>query len=418
MTEKLFQFIWQFQYFNAAELRTVNDENLQVIFPGVLNRDQGPDFLNAQVRIEGMLLAGSVELHLKASQWYLHGHHLDPHYKNVILHVVFENDLDEQSIPVLELQQRIPKLLLERYADLMGSPHFIACASSLDQVKPITWASWKDRLLAERLSRKSSVIFGFLEQNGWHWEECFWWLLCRSFGARVNADAFEQVARSIPLKILARHKQQIHQVEALLFGQAGLLHRKFNEAYPKLLQREYRFLRKKWVLQMVHAPMYFLRMRPGNFPSVRLAQLAVLIQQSAHLFSKVLELEKAADLFHMFDVTANDYWHYHYRFDEPSGFKRKKLGKDMIRNIIINTVIPVLFAYGLYHKEENQRMKAINWLGQLEAEDNSIIKGFSDLDIKCSSAFDTQALIELKTKYCDNRYCLQCAIGNAVLKIT
>jgi hypothetical protein len=414
--EKLLQYIWQFQYFNKSELQTATGERLQIIYPGKLNTNQGPDFTDAQIKIDNTTLAGTIELHLKSSQWNEHGHSEDGNYKNVILHVVFENDLSSSTIPVLELQPRISNLLLDKYTDLMNSPNFIPCARSLSEVREITWLSWKERLLAERLTRKSSIVFKFLEENNAHWEESFWWTLARNFGMKVNTEAFEAVARSLSINILAKHKHQIHQLEALLFGQAGLLEQNFNEDYPKLLQREYSFLKKKYDLKPVHNAVHFLRMRPGNFPTIRLSQLAVLIQNSAHLFSKILETEKVSEIKKIFDVTANDYWHYHYRFDEASAFKKKTIGKDMIENVIINTIVPVLFVYGLYHKEEKYKSKAILWLEELSAEVNSITKGFAALKLQNESAFDSQAFIELKTQYCDHKRCLQCAIGNALLK--
>lgn len=414
--EKLLQYIWQFQYFNKSELKTTAGEQLQIIYPGKLNSNQGPDFTNAQIKIDNTILVGSIELHLKASQWNEHGHSTDANYKNVILHVVFENDLPVSSVPVLELQPRISNLLLDRYTDLMNSASFIPCANAVSEVKEITWLSWKERLLAERLTRKSSIVFKFLDENNAHWEESFWWMLARNFGTKVNSEAFESVARSIPVNILAKHKNQIHQLEALLFGQANLLDVNFSEDYPKLLQREYKFLKKKYDFKTIHSPVHFLRMRPGNFPTIRLSQLAALIQNSAHLFSKILEIENVSEVKKLFDVTANDYWHYHYQFDEASSFKKKVIGKDMIDNVIINTIVPVLFAYGLYHKEEKYKNKAIRWLDELSAEVNSITKGFTNLKLSNKSAFDSQAFIELKTQYCDSKRCLQCVVGNALLK--
>ena len=416
MTEKLFQYIWQFQYFNKSELQTYSGEKLEVIFQGIPNINQGPDFLNAQIKIGNTILIGSIELHLKTSHWNDHGHDHDENYKNVILHVVFEHDTEETKLPLLELQSRISKMLLHRYASLMDASSFIACAGSIDQVREIVWISWKERLLAERLTRKSHLIFQYLEQNKFHWEEIFWWMLARNFGIKVNSDGFEAIARSLSVNILAKHKNQIHQLEALLFGQAGLLNSEFIEEYPKLLRREYQFLQRKYNLSPIQIPIYFLRMRPGNFPTIRLAQLAVLIQNSAHLFSKIIESEYVKEIKKLFYVTANDYWHYHYTLEELSPFKKKTLGEDMINNLMINTVVPVLFAYGMYHKNEHLRNRAIRWLEELEAESNSITKGFKHLKLTNKSAFDSQAYIELKTQYCDQKRCLSCAVGNGLLK--
>ena len=414
--EKLLQYIWQLQYFNKSELRTTTGEELEIIFPGKLNTNQGPDFIQARIKIDNTILVGSIELHLKTSHWNDHGHSKDPNYNNVILHVVFEDDEPPASLPVLELQPRISNLLLERYSDLMNSSYFIPCGHSVSQVKEITWLSWKERLVAERLTRKSTNVLRLLEESKGHWEETFWWLLARSFGMKVNSDAFESVAKTIPISILGKHKNQIHQVEALLFGQAGLLKGAFAEEYPKLLQREYAFLRKKYDLATVHDSIQFLRMRPGNFPTVRLAQLAALIQNSVHLFSRVLEIEKVTELRKLFGVTANDYWHYHYQFDQASSFKKKVIGSNATNNIIINTIVPVLFAYGALHKEEKYKARAINWLEDLEPEVNFISRGFAALGVETKSAFDSQALIELKTQYCDDKNCLRCAVGNMVLK--
>lgn len=427
MTERLLQFIWQFQYFNKSELSTTAGEKVQITFPGQYNTNQGPDFSDAKIKIGKTTWAGSVELHIKTSDWKKHNHQGDKNYNNVILHVVWDDDggrnsvpanKTEQSsvVPVVELKDRVSKILLQRYEELMNSSSFIPCEKSIHSVRDITWKSWKDRLQAERLMRKAKTAETFLQQNNYHWEETFWWMLARNFGMKVNADAFEAMARSIPINVLAKHKSQIHQLEALLFGQAGLLGGKFSEDYPKLLQREYKFLKEKYKLKPIHQPVHFLRMRPGNFPTIRLAQLAALITESAHLFSKIKEAKTVKELTSWFDITANDYWHYHYRFNETAAFKKKKVGAAMIDNIIINTVAPVLFAYGSYHDEQKYKEKALKWLEQTAAESNSITKGFQQLGIENKNAFDSQALIELKNEYCNKKRCLDCGVGNAILK--
>lgn len=421
MTERLFQFIWQHQYFNKTELATTTGDALQVVSAGHHNTNQGPDFLDAKIKIGAALWAGSVELHIKTSGWEKHNHQADKNYNNVILHVVWEDDTRQNGvlknqIPVMELKDRVSKILLQRYADLMNGSSFIACEKSITTVKDISWKSWKDRLLAERLLRKSEHVKSFLEDNNFHWEETFWWLLARNFGIPVNADAFEAVARSVPLSMIAKHKTRIHQLEALLLGQAGLLEQKFNTDYPRLLQQEYQFLKRKYGLKPIKMPVHFLRMRPGNFPSIRLAQLAMLIMGSAHLFSRIKEAGAVKEVMKWFDVTANDYWHYHYRFDEVSPFKKKNLGTTMIDNVIINTLAPVLFAYGNFHNEQRYKDKAIHWLEETSAETNTITKGFGQLGIQSKTGFDSQALIELKNEYCNKKRCLECGVGNFLLK--
>jgi hypothetical protein len=415
--EKLLQFIWQFGYYNSANLTTTEGEAMSVVFPGTLNRDGGPDFTNARIKIGETTFFGTVELHLKTSVWEKHRHGTDTQYRNVVLHVVFEHDKDlPHNIPVLELQPRISTLLLERYNALMNADAFIPCSSSIASVSDLVWVSWKERLLVERLTRKAERLLSQLQESKGHWEETLWWMLARNFGSKVNGDAFEAIAKSIPLTVLAKHRSSIHQVEALLLGQAGLLEGEFDDEYPKLLQREYRYLQKKLFLQPIAIPLQFLRMRPVNFPTIRLAQLAVLLQQLSHLCSKLLEANEITDIKPLFRVTANDFWHYHYTFNQASAFKRKTLGNDAIDNLLINTVVPLLFAYGIHHNEEKVNEKALRWLEQVSFEKNSITSGFANLGINGSSAYDSQAFIQLKNEYCQCRKCLQCAVGNHLLK--
>lgn len=423
ISERLLQFIWQFQYFDKADLFSSDGELVKVQYAGHYNTNQGPDFLNAKIVIGKTTWAGAVELHILSSDWKRHKHQTDKNYQNVILHVVWEKDDSNGNIPVLELKGRVSGILLRRYETLMTRSAFIPCENLVSSVKTITWNSWKERLLAERLMRKAKTADQFLKENKNHWEETFWWMLARNFGMKVNTDAFEAVARSIPVNILAKHKNQLQQIEALLMGQASLLNEKSNkelskDGYYTLLQREYKFLKEKYGLKPVYEPVHFLRMRPGNFPTIRLAQLAVLIQNSVHLFSRIREAESIKEVKNRFDATANDYWHYHYKFGEAGSFKKKKLGESMIENIIINTICPMLFAYGNYHNEQKHKDKALKWLEHTNAELNNITKGFSKLGIENKNAFDSQALIELKNEYCNKKSCLECGVGNAILKST
>jgi hypothetical protein len=298
----------------------------------------------------------------------------------------------------------------------MNADTFIPCEKHIHLINSLTWQSWKERMLIERLQTKTQTILHYLQKNNNHWEETFWWLLAKNFGAKLNSVAFEKTAQSISVNILAKHKDQIHQTEALLFGQAGLLDADLTEDYPKLLQREYLFLKKKYNLAKVEGSMIFLRMRPSNFPTVRLAQLAMLVHKSLHLFSKIKESPDVKDIKQLLNVTANDYWHYHYVFDEITAFKKKKLGEQMIDNILINTVVPILFAYGHYHNENIFKDKALQWLEQIKAEKNTITKGFTSLQVENKTAFDSQALIQLKNEYCNKKCCLDCSIGNKLVR--
>lgn len=416
MTERLLHFIWQFQYYNGGQLTTDSGEPVQIIFPGNYNTNQGPDFSNAKIMIGSTTWIGTVELHLHTTDWIKHLHQHDRQYNNVILHVVWEHDAVINIVPVLELGSRVSTILLKRYRELMDATSFIPCENSIARVHPLTWQSWRERLLAERLLRKSAQVQLYLQQNNYHWEETFWWMLARNFGMKVNADAFEAVARSIPFTTLFKQKHQLLQLEALLFGQAGLLDNDFTEEYPQLLQREYRFLQNKYQLKPVPIQLLFLRMRPVNFPTVRLAQLAMLLYEQAHLFTRIKEAGDTQTIRDWFNVTASEYWHYHYHFNECAAYKPKVLGTSMIDSLIINTIAPMLFTYGTYYRDQQCQDKAMQWLEETGVEINSIIKGFAEISITANSGYDSQALIELKTQYCDKKRCLECAIGNFLLK--
>ncbi|RXK59004.1 DUF2851 family protein [Lacibacter luteus] len=417
MNEHLLQYIWQHLYFNKEELLTVQNETLQIIFQGSRNTNQGPDFLEAKVNINAVTWVGNIELHIKTSDWIKHGHTGDMHYNNVVLHVVYENDLAiDNNLPVLELKNRISKNLLGYYKQLMEQNSFVPCSNQLQQVNELVWQSWKERMIAERLQQKSNLIQQLLQQSNRHWEETFWQLVARNFGAPLNADAFELVAKTLPVTLLAKHKNQIHQLEALLLGQAGLLNTDFSEDYPVMLQKEYRFLQTKHKLQPITRPLQFLRMRPSNFPTVRLAQLAMLIQQSSHLFSKVINARTIEQLRSMFTVTANDFWHYHYTLNEAGSFRKKNVGDVMVNNLLINTVIPLLFVYAQEQHNRALKEKVLQWLQQLPKEKNSITAKWEAVDVVHQSAFDSQVLLFLKKNYCDAKHCLQCAIGNSLLK--
>ncbi len=417
MNERLLQFIWQLQYYNRQELKTGDGETLSIFNPGIINTNQGPDFLNAKIKVNNTFWAGSIELHVLSSDWNSHHHSMDKNYGNIILHVVWKNDINlQESFPVLELQSLVSKILLQKFNKLMNAKSFIACETMIATITPMLWVSWKERLLVERMQRKTSVIFDFLGCNHNHWEETFWWLIARNFGNTVNSDSFEKLARSLPINILAKHKNQIHQTEALLFGQAGLLDKDFDEDYPKLLKKEYLFLKKKHQLLSSKQPLYFLRMRPSNFPSLRLAQLSMLIHKSVHLFSIIKETILLEDVKKLLSVTANDYWNYHYVFDEVSDYREKNIGQQMIHSLLINTIVPIIFAYGHHLRESKYKDRAMLWLEQIAEENNTITNGFKILGIENKNAFDSQALIQLKNDYCNQKRCLECAVGNKLLR--
>lgn len=417
MTEQLLQYIWQFQYFNLNDLCTTEGEQAIIINRGTHNKNQGPDFLKAIIKIAGTTWVGNVELHIRASDWQSHQHSGDKNYNNVILHVVWKNDKKlDLPFPVMELQGRVSKLLLGRYRELMKTGTFIPCEKNIHQADQLTWMAWKERLLVERLQEKSAIVLQCLAESTYHWEAVFWWLLAKNFGMKVNGEAFEKIARTLPVNLLAKHKNQVQQLEALLLGQAGLLQDNFADPYTIMLQKEYAFLQKKYQLTATNIPVHQLRMRPSNFPAVRLAQLAMLVNNSSHLFSKIIAVEKVEELKQLLDITANDFWHYHYVPGEASVYKEKKVGVQMVENMIINTIVPVLFAYAQHTGQNQYKDKALQWLQAIAAEKNTITKGYIFLGVPVKTAIDSQALIQLKNNYCNQKRCLECAVGNKILK--
>jgi len=420
MTEKLLHFIWQFQYFNKTNLITQEGEELVILNQGTLNTNQGPDFLLASVKMNNITFVGNIELHINASDWYKHKHSNDENYNNVILHVVWNYDkplvVKNKIIPTLELKTLVAKLLLQRYKSLMEFTTKIPCQTFLPALTSIGWMSWKERLAAERLENKATEILQLFQESKQHWEETFWWLLAANFGIKINQQVFKEIAQTIPVHILAKHKNQMQQLEALLLGQANFLNEKPTDEYTTLLQKEFQFLQHKYKLKKVNVKVLFLRMRPASFPTIRLAQLAMLIHNSSHLFSKIKELKTVEEVKLLFDITANDYWHYHYKLGEKTDYAPKHLGSQMVDNILINTIVPTLFAYGWYNKEESYKTKAIQWLQKISAEKNTIIKYWQTAEIAIQSAFDTQALLQLDKNYCKQLKCLECAVGNKILK--
>ncbi|HEX5155025.1 MAG TPA: DUF2851 family protein [Parafilimonas sp.] len=421
MNERLLQFIWQFRYFNQSGLSTTDGKPLQIIHPGMLNRNSGPDFSEARIKIAGTTWVGNIELHVQASHWYQHKHELDKNYNNVILHVVWINDkevLDDihQPIATLEMQSLVPKITLQRFEHLMQTADPIPCASALPALSEVSWLSWKERLIAERLQEKSNLIMHWLKESNNNWEEVFWISLCRSFGMRVNAEVFEQIAMTVTVNLLAKHKGQIHQLEALLLGQAGLLHGEFEETYAIMLQKEYNFLSKKYGLSPVKKQPAFLRMRPSNFPTLRMAQLAMLVYQSNHLFSTIKSANKLNEFFQWFDVTANDFWTYHYTLNDAAVYRPKAMGNSFIRHIIINTIVPVLFAYGVNKNDGAWKDRSLNFLMEIEPEENVITKQWQAYGVANKNALESQALIHLKNNYCDKKLCLDCAVGVKLLR--
>lgn len=422
MRESFLHFLWRSRRFNAQNLLSTENHPIEILHIGEHNTHAGPDFFNARLRIAQTLWAGNVEMHLRSSEWLAHGHSKDPAYDNVVLHVVLEDDQpvfrpNGERIPCLELRGRIPPKLLENYQRLEHEQAWIPCQHFFRNVPEVLRLNWLDRLLVERLEQKTAAVAEALQATGNHWEEAFYRSLAHSFGLKVNAEPFEALARSLPSLILAKHKSSLLQLEALLFGQAGFLQEKHLDDWPKELQREYRHLAHKYGLVPLAASQWkFLRLRPASFPTLRLAQFAALVHQSAHLFSKTLEAQNLRELENLFELRPGDYWNEHFQFDKLSAKRDKPLGRDFVHRLVINTIVPFLFHYGKTKGLEDPQKRAVALLEELPPETNTIVEGWEVLGLKARHAFQAQALLQLKTRYCDEKRCLECAVGAAILK--
>lgn len=420
MNEAFLYYIWEHKLFLTSELRTTDGEDISVIDIGRRNRDAGPDFFNAKIKIGSTVWAGNVEMHLKSSDWYRHGHEKDKNYDNVILHVVLSADRQVVRSDGQDVKQCVlpyPKQLEEHYDELMESNLPIRCAEKLGEVPSLFLTSWKDSLLVERLEDKSAYIEQLLQANKRNWEEAFYVTLARNFGFHTNSMAFELTALSLPLSCISKHRNNLKQVEALLFGQANLLYDEKDE-YAQALLKEYEFLASKFDLKPIKEGMWKNhRLRPSNSPYVRIAQFAALLYYSQRLFSKLLECGHVNEMYALFETKPSEYWKTHYNFGEAGDVHTKVVGKSSLRIIIMNTVIPFLFYYGKCHSNDAMMDKAVIFFRQLPAEDNHIIKQWKQVGLKADNAGDSQALLQLWHHYCEKKNCLKCRIGHKILVV-
>ncbi len=424
-TEDFLHYVWKFRLFERNDLRTATGEELEIFSAGVHNFDSGPDFQNARIRIGDTVWAGNVELHLSSSDWQKHGHTTDSAYDNVILHVVYRDDqpltlLNGRQVPTLELKDRVSPDLYNRYHNLVfGNQAIIPCEATIGKVDSLTLHNWFTRVLVERLEKRSAAVVSALNLNKGDWEETFYQFLAANFGFKTNALPFELLAKSLPQNTLAKHKNNAMQIEALIFGQAGFLTDELKDEYPLKLKKEYDFLRKKYNLTPIENHLWkFMRLRPSNFPTVRLAQFAALIVRSNHLFSKVLEIKDVKGLRNLFtDIPVNPYWENHYRFDAESAPAPKNLGAASIDILLLNTLAIFLFSYGKHNQLQHFINRSLQLLENLPNENNNITVDFANLGVKIKTAFESQAVLELKNNYCNYKKCLQCGVGNKILKL-
>lgn len=423
MKEELLHYAWRTRQYDPLQLFTIDKQPVQVIHPGRYNQDAGPDFLEAKIKIGDTLWVGHVEIHVLASDWIKHLHANDPKYQNVILHVVYDADADaavssRDPLPTLELKEQLAPDMMIRYDQLMDNSAWIPCQPFLDQVDAIIWTAWLERIVIERLERKTLEIQRMLEACHWDWDSVFYQLFAAHLGMQVNKEAFLELTRRTPLTTLLKYRDNLFQLEAVLFGQAGMLSGDFQDDYPLRLQKEYAYQRKKLGLMPMSAHYWnFLRLRPSNFPTVRIAQLARIIHTTEHLFSKILAAESIREVNSLFSHAANQYWASHYQFDKPSpNQKMKRLGSQLIQNLIINVLVPFLFLYGKVKGLTRYQDKALDWLQALPAEQNAIITHWNMIRPKAENALQSQALLQLKKQHCDAKRCAHCGVGHHLLK--
>jgi len=421
MNEDLLYFIWKYKLYSDFTCFNLPGQGIEIIDCGAQNFDAGPDFIGAKIRTKETTWAGNVEIHVKSSDWNQHKHHLDKAYNNVIMQVVNKHDKDVYTqdgrlLPVMEVS--FHNSIKAKYIDFVENKNWIPCETDIAFVDDFKLKMWLSNLLFERLDKKSDLVLSILKQNKNSWEETFYHLLARSFGFKVNADPFEWLAKSVPLKYFAKHQNNLLQIEAILLGQAGFLDNKETESeYFNLLKNEYNFLRKKFGLKPIEKHLWkFLRLRPSNFPHIRISQFASLIHQSKSLFSKVLASNNIVELKSLFTIKASTFWNTHYTFEKVSNEKTKVFGEQSINSVLINTVIPILFVYGKHIGDNGINDKAIHFLEELKPEKNKIIREWKRLKIEVSSGFYSQALLEQKNSYCNLVKCLKCGIGIEILK--
>ena len=424
MTEDFLYFLWQYQYFDKNNLKTTAGESLQVVSVGQRNTNAGPDFSNARLLIGGLEWVGNVEMHLKASDWHAHTHTQDRAYDSVLLHVVWEADTDinrpdGSALPALELKPITDFNLLKNYEQLIDNQSVVLCKSQFENVSVIQKISMLDRSLMQRLERKAEFVHGLLKQNQNDWEETAYQVLAHNFGFKINAEPMLRLAQNVKLKILQKHRDNQTQIEAALFGQAGLLNTEENDDYIEILRREIDFLTVKYDLQngrMNAHEWKFLRLRPANFPTVRIAQLASLIQQKGSFFSWFIDIKNVSDFIKSFQIKQSDYWQKHYILGKLTDGKVPNLGKSSIENVVINTVVPLLVAYSQHRDNRDYLDKAIELLEQIPAEHNNITDQWEELGLEIKTAFDSQATIELYNNFCVHKKCLSCNIGTALVR--
>jgi len=422
MKENLLHFVWKLKLFSGAQLKSTKGEIIEIISAGTANLNAGPDFLNAKLVINNQLWAGNVEIHLNSSDWYIHNHEIDENYDSVILHVVWEHSVDvfrksNQPIATLELKNYISKELLDNYQQLFSkNKNWINCEKDITSVDSFILTNWLERLYVERLENKSEQIQNTVNKLNNNWEAALFVLLAKNFGLKINSEAFMNFANSFDFSIVRKVCGNLVHMEALFFGQAGMLSKDYESEYFENLKKEYHFLQVKFQLTPIsNGQIHFFRLRPNNFPTIRLSQLAMVYHSHQNLFSKIVETEDIKEFYELFDLATYNYWETHFTFENASKKSIKKITKPFIDLLLINTIIPLKFLY-LKSLGKNDISSVLTIIANIKPEKNEIISKFDELNIKSKTAFETQALLQLKNEYCSKQLCLNCAVGKELLK--
>ena len=425
--EDLLYYVWKTKNFKQNGLKTIEGLSIEIIDYGLQNPYSGPDFSNAKIRIGQTLWVGHVEMHINSSDWIRHNHQADSAYQNVILHVVFHHDKDivffeenenKITVPTLILGDRIPHHLIKNYKTLLSTKAWVPCEKLLPNLDHSRLDIWKNKLLVERIEEKTELISFLYQSSNDDWEKVLFVVLSRYFGATANTLAFEALANSIDYNVILRNGSSQIAIEAMLFGQAGMLKQEYTEDYPQFLMREYNFLQSKYQLKPLHSGNWkYSGVIPAGFPTIRIAQLSALIYKEKKIFSRCKEANTLLEVKPLFDGDVNEFWATHYTFDKESSKRDIKISPAFIDKLIINAIIPTLFLYGKLSGQEDISLKVLEWMYEINGESNSIVNKWKSCGLTVKSAFDTQSLIYLKKSYCDKKRCLSCDIGSQILKL-
>lgn len=421
MKEKILHYLWLHKQVDVTRLFTTKGEKIEILQFGSYLQTSGPDFFNAQMFIGNQKWAGNIEIHVKSSDWYLHHHETDANYDNVILHVVWEHDTevyrkDNSEISVLELQNVVDSFLIQKIDDLLNTKQWINCESSMASVDNFILENWKERLFFERLEERAVDIHELFCSLNKDWEATYMAVLAKNFGLNTNGEAFLNILKAIPVSVLRKERHEPKNIEALLFGVSGLLESDFEEQYPKELQQIWNYQKQKYqLLKIAYIELQFYKLRPDNFPTIRLAQLAALVCHEHSIYTLVNQMNSVQKLSELLRIEVSEYWNTHYTFDKVSKFKSKRMSAEFTELLAINAVIPLQYAYSKY-QDKDITEKIIVFLRELKPEHNAILSNFEALNISNRNAYDSQALLQLKKKYCNDKQCLKCAIGIQLLK--